>query len=179
MSIFSNIIQGVNTGIAVLGAARQQSGASGAAHPDVIGAIDNLVRQLNQLEVGFAALPATQRLQNANAALQAAAAIGASLEQIPVTRDTNTAYLSSAKAAVVAVTNHINQMIGEAQTGNTTTTTQPTTQPTQTNTQPVIDANGQVIYVPVTQQQQTNQLIDGIDNTTLLIGAVLLILLMK
>lgn len=178
-----SIFDAINTAINAFNSAlplivrQQQSGAN--THVDVFGMIDNLVRQLNQLEVGFAALPANQRLQNGNTAIEACNQVLAALEQVPA-NTSSSAYLNSAKLAGQAVLAHIRQMIVEAQNGQTTTTQTLVNQTPITQTVPVLDGNGQVIYqqIPVIQQT-SNQLIGGIDNTLLIGGVLLVVLLLK
>lgn len=181
----------LKVGTTIFGATQSGSGG-GSPRVDTYGQIDSLVTQTSELERAFAAMPAAQRLQAANAALQAIQQIQAALNTIPVGNDRQAgAYLTSAKNGVAAVKTHLDQMIIEAQNGQTTQTpinttpvnTNPTTQPTATNTTPVTLPNGQVIYVQVPQTQTiSNQLINGIDNQTLAIGAgalMVAILLLK
>jgi hypothetical protein len=138
-----------------------QNQASGAAQAQqqaqVTQAIDSLVTQLNQVEVGFAALSYPQRLATANQALQAAGQVLAAFNQIPAT-GSNLTYLNNAKRTGQAVLAHIQTMITQAQTNaptNQPTTTQPTT-PT-TNLPTTTTPNGQVITGnPVNQTHQTS-----------------------
>lgn len=182
MSLLDSIFQGIQTGVSVLNATGQNQPHNNTS---ITTQINQLVYQLNQLEVGFAALPANQRLQNADTALQAVRQIQQALQALHGT-GTDATYLSTTLTVLTAVNNHILQMIQEAQTalggstggssgggggsggtgGGTVTT-------------PVIDANGQVIY----QQIPVNTTTSGTSlsqNDLLLIGGiVLLIFLLK
>lgn len=169
---------------------QMQGQATSQQQAQVTQAIDSLVLQLNQLEVGFAALNSSQRLQAANQALQAAGQILAAFNQIPAT-GSNATYLANSKRVGQAVLNHIQQMIQQAQSGTTTgnapttpTTpviTEPNTTTTPINTAPTNNApsapiNGQPIIYQTSlfgglSEQDKKYLIYG----TVGIGAILLL----
>jgi len=187
MPLLDNIFNSINAGLNVLaGVQNQPHNSTNAA--SITNAISQLVVQLNQLEVGFAALPATQRLQNGDTALQAARQIQTALAGLHGT-GTDATYLTNAQNVTVAVIAHIQQMIGEAQTALNQTPVNPTTTPVNPTVTPVItgtDNNGNPIYIQIPANTTaiapaTGQLIAGVDNNLLLIGAgaIILVLLMK
>lgn len=162
----------VNAATAVLPfVTNRQSGRS----VPITQAITELVTRLNQLEVGFAALPSSERLRNADVALQTASQIQAAFEQLQGS-GTDATYLQNAKTTTIAVIAHIRQMIQEAQSSDQNTPVAPTPQPTATNNTPVTLPDGQIIYVPSQQGREVtnNQLIQGVDNMYLLGGMGLL-----
>lgn len=167
------ILQGIQTGLNIYAQTKQ---AQPNNHVAITQQLDALVIQLNQLEIGFAALPPAQRLQNADSALQAASQIQAAFNQLTGT-GTDAAYLANAKQVTVAVIAHIRQMIQEAQSAVSTTGTGTATGGTVT---PVIGANGQIQYVTV-PATTGNGLLSNLSNEDLLLigGAVLLIFLLK
>jgi hypothetical protein len=151
--LFDNIIQAATTILPFVAGNTQGN----TPRFDIFGAIDQLLIQTNQLEVGFAALNSQQRLAQSANALQAIDQITQALNGLPPCRETACDYLASAKTTVSAVKNHIQQMITQAQQGsNTPTTTTPTTTPTPTNQTPVTLPNGQVVYVATPTNQTDN-----------------------
>lgn len=173
MSLLDSIFQGIQVGVNVLNATGQNQPHNNTS---ITTQINQLVSQLNQLEVGFAALQPAQRLQNADAALQAVRQIQQALQALHGT-GTDATYLSTTLTVLTAVNNHILQMIQEAQTALGTSAGGGAGGGTVTT--PVIDANGQVIY----QQIPVNNTTSGTglsQNDMLLIGGVvLLIFLLK
>lgn len=174
MSLLDSIFQGIQVGVNVLNATGQNQPHNNTS---ITTQINQLVSQLNQLEVGFAALQPAQRLQNADAALQAVRQIQQALQALHGT-GTDATYLSNTLTVLTAVNNHILQMIQEAQTalgtgssgggagGGTVTT-------------PVIDTNGQVTYQQIPVNNATSGTSLSQNDMLLIGGVVLLIFLLK
>jgi hypothetical protein len=175
--LFDTIVQAVTTVLPFV-----TSGSAKQPAFSTINATDSVSIQLNQLEVAFAALPSNQRLNSATTALQTAQQLRSAYDSIPTKDARDIQYLQNAKTIADKVVAHIQQMIQEAQAGNTTPTGATTTTPTgTTQTVPVTTADGKIIYIPVTSNSTDGGLDENSKQILLYggIGLVALLLLKK